>query len=106
MVLRYDFSAAARHVADFLVIMKSRDPGSNINISGVDTDQGGGMGWGCGGVPGRGGQGGVGGRSFGEGNGVIGILPQDAAYTCTHVTKSYYPADQYNRFTAAEKQKF
>ena len=24
---------------------------------------------------------------------------------CTHITKYYYPADQYNRFTAAEKKK-
>ena len=65
VVLRYDFYAAARHVADFLVIMNSRDPGSNRNISGVDTDQCGGRVRGYGGGPGRGGRGGVGGRSCG-----------------------------------------
>ena len=36
--LRDDFSAAARHVAEFLVIMKSCDPGSNLHILVVDTD--------------------------------------------------------------------
>ena len=38
-VLCDDFSAAERHVANFLAIMNSPDPGSNRNISSVDTDQ-------------------------------------------------------------------
>ena len=33
-----EFSAAERHVADFFVIIKSRDPGSNHNTSGIETD--------------------------------------------------------------------
>ena len=49
-----DSAAAARHVGNFLVIMKSRDPGSNRKILGVDTDQGGGGRRGYGGGPGRG----------------------------------------------------
>ena len=50
-----DFALAARHVAEFLMIMKSRDLGSNHNILGVDTDQGGGSGRWREGRPGNGG---------------------------------------------------
>ena len=51
--LHDDFSAAARNVADFLVITNFCGPGSHFNISGVDTDQGVDGGRGRGGVPGR-----------------------------------------------------
>ena len=64
-VLCDDSVSAARHVADFIVIMKYRDPGSNSNISDVNTDQGGGGGQGRGGGPGHGGRGGGGGNSCG-----------------------------------------
>ena len=56
--------------------MKYRDPGRNRNISGVNTDQGGGGGRGCGGGLERRGQGGGGVRSCGRGG--YGFLPQDA----------------------------
>ena len=49
--LCYDFASEARHVADFIVIIKSLEPGRNRNILGVDTDRGGGGGRGCGGGP-------------------------------------------------------
>ena len=102
-VLRDDFDAAACHVADFIVIMKSREPHINQNISGVDTEQGGGGGRGCGGGLGlgRGGQGGGGRISRGR----RGIPPQYAVGACTHITKSYYPADQYIRFTPEDNKK-
>ena len=98
-----DFSAAARNVADFLVIMNSCGPGSHFNISGVDTDQGGGGGRVHGGVPGCRGQGGGGVRRHEIGG--HGVPSQDAVDACTHITKSYYPVDQYIQFSAAEKQK-
>ena len=74
--LHDEFSAAARYVADFLVIIKSHDPGSNRNILGVDTDQGGDGGWRSGEGPGHRIQGGGGGHSRGRGGN--GVLPQDA----------------------------
>ena len=83
-----DFAAAARHVAEFLVIMKSHDPERNCNILGVDTDRGGGGGRGRGGGPGTGVRGGGGGRSCGRGG--HGVSPQDAVDVCTHITKFYY----------------
>ena len=49
-----DFATAALNIAEFIVIVKSRDPGSNCNILGVYTDQRGGVGRRCGGGPERG----------------------------------------------------
>ena len=97
--LRDDFAAAARHVADFIVIMKSCDTGSNCNISGVDTDRevGGGRGHGVG--PGRRVRGRGSGRSRGRGG--HGVPTHDAVDACTHITKSYYTAAQNNRLIAA-----
>ena len=86
-VLRGDFTTAARHVDDFLVIMKYCDPGINRNISGVDTNQGDGGGRGRGGGSGRGVWGGGGGRSHERGG--HGFPPHDAIGTYTHITKSY-----------------
>ena len=102
-VLRDDFASAARHVADFIVTMKSRDIIRNHNISGFDTDQGGGGGQGREGGPGRGGQSGGGGRSGGGVVGGSGIPPQDAVDSCNHITKLYYPEYQYNLFTPTDK---
>ena len=82
------FSAAARHVSDFIVIMKSCGPGINNNILGIDTDKGGGGGWGRVGGTRRGLQGRGGGRSRRR----LGheVTPQDMVDACTHITKSYY----------------
>ena len=98
-----DFYAAARNVAEFLVIMNSCGPGSHFNISGFGTDQGGGGGQVHGGVPGRRGQSGGGVRRHEIGG--HGVPSQDVVDACTHITKSYYPVDQYRWFSAAEKQK-
>ena len=97
--LRDDFAVAARHVVDFCVIINSRDPDSNCNILGVDTDRGGGDGRVRGGGSGCGGR--FGGDGFSHGRGGHGVLPQDVINACTHITKFYYPVDQYSRFSAS-----
>ena len=84
--------------------MNSRDSRSNCNISAVDTDRGGSGGEGIGGGPGRGIRFGGVGRSLGRGG--HGVPPKDAVGACIHITKSYYCADQYIKFSAAEKHKF
>ena len=63
--LHDDLAAVARHVPDFLIIINFRDPCSNRNISGVDTDRDGGGGRGHIGGPGRGIRGGGVGHSHG-----------------------------------------
>ena len=98
-----DFSAAAHHVSEFLVRMKSSNLGSNCYISSVDNDQGGGGSWGSGVGPGPRGKSG-GGRHSCDRSG-HGVPPQDAVEDCTNITKSYYPADQYIRFSAEDKQR-
>ena len=78
--------------------MNSRDPGSNLNISSVDTGQGGCGSQGYGGGTGHGVK--VGGGEHSCGIGWHGLPSQDMVETCTHITKSYYFVDQCRQFSA------
>ena len=101
--MREGFGRAARHIMDFLVRQKARNP--NRNISGVNTGRGGG-----GGKSGRGGDGGGLGTQGGQGEGATGgscivIPPQADVDKCYHITWGYYPGATYAKFNSAERQK-
>ena len=83
-VLREYFGRAARHIMDFLVRQKARNP--NRNISGFNTDRGGGRG-----KSGREGDGGGQGTQGGRGEGATGgshsgIPPQADFDKCSRIT--------------------